>query len=104
VGEYATTTVPRRRVLWAYSFASYSVGSAIPDGRTLIPDFTRCADTLGAGDLACSRGWGSFHAGQQIINFVMCDGSVRAISAGIRIDIFAGLGSIAGGEAVPDPN
>jgi len=104
VGEYATESIKGRRVHWAYSFASYSLGSAVPDGRTLIPDFKRCADTLGGGDLACARGWGSFHAGRQIINFVMCDGSVRAISAGIRIDIFASLGSIAGDEVVPDPD
>ena len=103
VGEYATATYTQRRVQWAYSFAGYSVGTAIPDGRTLVPDFERCAFTLGAGELACSRGWGSFHAGGQIINFVMCDGSVRAISTGIQIDIFAGLGSIAGGEPVPEP-
>jgi prepilin-type N-terminal cleavage/methylation domain-containing protein/prepilin-type processing-associated H-X9-DG protein len=104
VGEYATETIEARRVHWAYSFASYSVGSAVPDSRTLVPDFKRCAETLGAGDLACSRGWGSFHAGNRVINFVMCDGSVRAISTGIQIDIFASLGSIAGGELVPGPD
>jgi len=104
VGEYSTESIKGRRVHWAYSFASYSLGSAVPDGRTLIPDFKTCADTLGGGDLACSRGWGSFHAGKQIINFVMCDGSVRAISTGIRMDIFAGLGSIAGDERVPGPD
>jgi prepilin-type N-terminal cleavage/methylation domain-containing protein len=98
VGEYATETRPARRVFWAYSFASYSVGSAIPDGRTLIPDFDRCAETLGGGDLACSRGWSSFHAGKQVINFVLCDGSVRAIRTSIKLEIFAGLGSIAGAE------
>jgi prepilin-type processing-associated H-X9-DG protein len=77
------------------------VGSAIADSRTLVPDFESCAFALGAGELACSRGWGSFHAGGQVINFVMCDGSVRPISTGIQIDIFAGLGSIAGGEVIP---
>lgn len=104
VGEYATSTAPRRRAMWAYSFSSYSLGSAVPDSRTLIPDFNRCAFTLGAGELACSRGWSSYHAGGSIINFLMCDGSVRSISNGIQVDIFADLGSIAGGEPpVPGP-
>jgi prepilin-type processing-associated H-X9-DG protein len=102
VGEYATISQPKRRAYWAYSFAGYSIGSAMPDGRTLIPDFDQCAFALGAGELACSRGWGSFHAGGTVINFVMCDGSVRAISTGIQIDIFAYLGSIAGGEHIPE--
>jgi prepilin-type processing-associated H-X9-DG protein len=104
VGEYATITAPRRRVLWAYSFAGYSVGTAIPDSRTLIPDFDRCANTLGAGANACSRGFGSFHANGQVINFVMADGSVRAISTGIQVDLFASLGSIAGGEYILGAN
>lgn len=103
VGEYATATAPKRRVMWAYSFSSYSVGSAVPDSRTLIPDFDRCAFTLGAGELACARGWSSYHAGGRVINFVMCDGSVRPISNGIQVDIFAGLGSIDGGEEIPNP-
>ena len=103
VGEYSTSTEPKRRAFWAYSFGGYAAGAAMPDGRTLIPDFNRCANTLGAGELACGRGWGSFHAGGSVINFVMCDGSVRAISTGIHVDIFAGLGSIAGGEPVPEP-
>jgi prepilin-type processing-associated H-X9-DG protein len=103
VGEYATPTVPERRVMWAYSYSAYSVASALPDSRTLIPDFERCAFELGAGVLACSRSWGSYHANGSVINFVMCDGSVRAISSGIQVDIFAGLGSIGGGEIVPDP-
>lgn len=103
VGEYATSSAPNRRAMWAYSFASYSIGSAVPDSRTLIPDFDQCAFALGAGELACSRGWSSYHAGGTVINFVMCDGSVRPISNGIRVDIFAGLGSIAGGEPVPEP-
>jgi prepilin-type processing-associated H-X9-DG protein len=102
VGEYATSTADSRRTLWAYSYGSYSVGTAVPDGRTLIPDFNRCAYTLGAGEQACSRGWGSFHAGSSVINFVFCDGSVRAVSTGIQVNMFANLGSIAGADPVPD--
>jgi prepilin-type N-terminal cleavage/methylation domain-containing protein/prepilin-type processing-associated H-X9-DG protein len=103
-GEYSTSTEPARRAFWAYSFGGYAAGAAIPDGRTLIPDFHRCATTLGAGELACGRGWGSFHAGGTVINFVMCDGSVRAISSGIQVDLFASLGSIAGGEVILEAN
>jgi prepilin-type processing-associated H-X9-DG protein len=102
IGEYATTSAESRRSLWAYSYGSYSVGTAVPDGRTLIPDFDRCAYTLGAGEQACSRGWGSFHAGSNVINFVFCDGSVRAVSTGIQVNMFAHLGSIAGADPVPD--
>jgi hypothetical protein len=34
----------------------------------------------------------------------MCDGSVRAISSGIQVDLFASLGSIAGGEVILEAN
>lgn len=101
VGEYSTITADSRRVHWAYSYSSYSVGTAVPDSRTLIPDFERCAYTLGGGEQVCSRGWGSFHAGSNVINFVFCDGSVRAVSTGIQAYMFSHLGSIEGSDPVP---
>lgn len=97
VGESTTRTSLQFRTLWAYSYAFYSLSSTTPQARTLYGDYDRCRAEGGIGrSLPCQRGWGSFHPGG--INFLLCDGSVRSLARAIDVDLFAGLGTIAGGE------
>jgi prepilin-type processing-associated H-X9-DG protein len=51
----------------------------------------------------CDRSYASLHAGAAI-NFVFCDGSVRAIQPEIDGDLFIYLATIAGGEIAPSFN
>jgi prepilin-type N-terminal cleavage/methylation domain-containing protein/prepilin-type processing-associated H-X9-DG protein len=101
VGEYATITEQSRRSFWAYSYTSYNQSCvSIAQSRTLIADFNLCARTPPTtnGSNQCKRGWGSFHDGG-LLNFVMCDGSVRSLSTNIDMNfVLPALGSIAGGE------
>ncbi|MCS7304743.1 MAG: DUF1559 domain-containing protein [Thermoguttaceae bacterium] len=102
VGEMATRTRPRRRTFWAYAYTSYNTSAAVPQSRTLLGDYDQCSAIGGAGgDNPCKRGWGSYHPG--VIQFVLCDGSVRPISQQIDINVFCALATIAGGEAVQLP-
>jgi prepilin-type N-terminal cleavage/methylation domain-containing protein len=104
IGEYATKTVPRRRTYWAYAYTSYNLSCVtVAQSRTLIPDYALCAITppVTNGDNQCKRAWGSFH-GARVINFALCDGSVRGISPNIEMNtVMPALGSIGGGETNP---
>jgi type II secretory pathway pseudopilin PulG len=99
VGEYTTTTTPRRTTFWAYSYTSFALSTATPEGRTLIPNYDQCA-RLGDSN-PCKRAWGSFHSGG-VLQFLKCDGSVAVISPAINARIYTSLSTIAGGEAVPE--
>jgi prepilin-type N-terminal cleavage/methylation domain-containing protein len=102
VGEMATRTHPRRRTFWAYAYTSYNTSAAVPQSRTLLGDYDRCVEIGGTGGSnPCKRGWGSYHPG--IIQFALCDGSVRAISQQIDINLFCALATIAGGEVAQLP-
>ena len=94
VGEYHTTTHMSRRTMWAYAYTSYNQSSAMPESRTLLPDFDACDRTPGGVNTNCLRGWGSLHAGN-IIQYVKCDGSVTSISQDIDISIFGDMATIA---------
>ncbi len=97
VGEMTTRTHASRGTFWAYTYTSYNQSSTLPQSRTIIGDYDRCDAIGGAGGSnACKRGWGSFHT--NTINFAFCDGSVRSLSINININMFADLGTIAGGE------
>jgi prepilin-type N-terminal cleavage/methylation domain-containing protein/prepilin-type processing-associated H-X9-DG protein len=113
VGEYMTRTrnsstsgaiKGNRRTFWAYAYTSYNLSDAtFAQTRTMIPDYDLCAVTPPTtnGENQCKRAWGSFHSGGGI-NFVFCDGSVRAISSNIDMNfVFPALASIAGGEVIP---
>ncbi len=104
VGEYVTRTHPRRATFWAYAYTSYNLSdNTIAQSRTMIPDFDLCTVTPPTtnGSNQCKRAWGSFHSGN--INFAFADGSVRSISQNIDMNtIFPALGSIAGGEVIPN--
>jgi len=97
VGESTTETGREYRTLWAYSYAFYSLSSTTAQARTLYGDYQRCRSEEGPGySLPCRRGWGSPHGGG--LNFLLCDGTVRFIDEAIDMDLFADLGTIAGGE------
>jgi prepilin-type N-terminal cleavage/methylation domain-containing protein len=102
VGEYMTRTHPRRRTFWAYAYTSYNesvVTYAQP--RTLIPDFDLCSNTAPGGTNQCKRAWGSFHSAG-MLNFALCDGSVRSFSTNIDMNVvFPALATISGGEVLP---
>jgi prepilin-type N-terminal cleavage/methylation domain-containing protein len=99
VGEYATKTHLSRRTFWAYAYTSYNESVVtFAQSRTLIPDFDLCNNTPPFGTNQCKRGWGSFHS-ENMINFVLADGSVRPISKNIDMTfVMPSLATIAGGE------
>jgi prepilin-type N-terminal cleavage/methylation domain-containing protein/prepilin-type processing-associated H-X9-DG protein len=101
-GEYVTKSQPPRRTFWAYAYTSYNESCVtFAQSRTLIPDFDLCGDTPPKGTNQCKRAWGSMHGGN-VINFAMCDGSVRGISPSIDMNfVMPALATIAGGEVVP---
>ena len=87
----------RRRTFWAYSYTSYNKSSVVPQTRSLLADYQKCADIGGpGGSNPCKRAWGSFHDGG--FNFLFCDGSVRYITTSIDMEILAEMATIAGGE------
>ncbi|MDX1944291.1 MAG: DUF1559 domain-containing protein [Pirellulaceae bacterium] len=96
-GESCTKTHLRRRTFWAYSYGSYNKSDAVPQSRTLLNDYDRCAAIGGAGDIqACSRGWGSFHPGA--VQFLMADAAVRPVPLSVDMNLFAEAATIAGQE------
>ena len=102
VGEYTTVTHRTRTTFWAYSYTSYNQSSAVPpQTRQFLSNFDECVAIGGAGDNnPCKRAWASMHPG--IVNFLLCDGSVRAVSRYIDTFLFADLTTIAGGEVVEE--
>jgi prepilin-type processing-associated H-X9-DG protein len=101
VGEYATRTRPDRRTYWAYSYNSFTLSSVVPERRILLSDYEQCVGSLASGwreEQSCKRAWGSFHSG--VINFAMCDGSVRGVSRDIDLRTLESLSTIAGGEII----
>jgi prepilin-type N-terminal cleavage/methylation domain-containing protein/prepilin-type processing-associated H-X9-DG protein len=101
VGEYVTKTHLRRRTFWAYAYTSYNESVVtFAQSRTLIPDFDLCARTPPGGTNQCKRAWGSLHPAG-MLNFVMCDGSVRGISPDVdMVSVLPALATIAGEEPV----
>jgi len=107
IGEYHTPTRPWtsagsgvekdsvRRTLWAYAYTSYNQSSAVPESRTMLPDFAACQYLIGGANQSnCKRAWGSLHAGN-IIQFAYGDGSVTQVSQDIDLSLFGELATIA---------
>jgi len=97
VGERVATThwgpTGSRATMWADSYNLYSTSGAYPVSASLLADYDAC----GGGNNYCKYGWGSTHPG--VINFVMCDGSVRSISVNIDMaKVFIPMATISGGE------
>jgi len=106
VGEYcmkpSKTIKSRRRTLWAYTFGSYNRSEVIPQSRTLLSDYDRCAAINGPGGLEpCRRAWGSFHPG--VVGFLLCDGSIRHVPLTIDMQCLASAATVAGKEFAPLP-
>jgi len=105
VGEYSTRPskkIPGLRTFWAYTYGSYKRSDAMPESRTLLGDYDRC--TLLGGQLAfwpCDRVWGSLHT--DLLNFLLCDGSVQTFPINIDTKIFAAAATITGREFAPLP-
>ena len=104
VGEYHTVTNNRRRSFWAYSYASYALGTiTVGQPRILLPDYLECVRIGGAGaDNPCKRGMASLHPG--IIQFCLADCSVRGIATTVNFTVLENLATIAGKEIVQLPN
>jgi type II secretory pathway pseudopilin PulG len=107
VGEYATDAATvNRRGFWAYAYAQYSGSSVIQgESATLLPSYTQCNAILGnyGNGNECKGTFSSYHTG--VINFVLCDGSVRPISTNVDMNtVLPALGTIAAGEVVTLPN
>jgi prepilin-type N-terminal cleavage/methylation domain-containing protein len=99
-GERTTLTTTNRGTFWADSFNLYSLSIGSSTSASLLPDYNACITALnGADGYPCKYGWGSFHTG--VLNFVQCDGSVRAVSVNINLTVFQAMCTIAGGEVIP---
>jgi prepilin-type N-terminal cleavage/methylation domain-containing protein len=111
VGEYSTRPSKAigktaggmtRRTFWAYTYGSYNRSDAIPESRTLLGDYDRCTRLGGQGDFEpCNRAWGSLH--NELLNFLLCDGSVHTFPLNIDTKVFAHSATIAGKEFAPLP-
>ncbi|MEN6407579.1 MAG: DUF1559 domain-containing protein [Thermoguttaceae bacterium] len=103
VGESTTATSPAQRTFWAYPYAYYTLSGATAQPRILWGDFDRCVSANANGiQVPCKRQWGSPHSG--IVNFALCDGSVRSIATSIDMTLFGNLSTIDGGEAAQAPD
>ncbi|MGW8258229.1 MAG: DUF1559 family PulG-like putative transporter [Thermoguttaceae bacterium] len=102
VGESTTRTNRAWRTFWAYSYMFFSLSAATPQERILWGDYDAAVAVGGTGKKEpCKRAWGSYHRG--IINFLICDGSVRALSTSIDMELFARLATIDGKEIASVP-
>jgi len=107
VGEYCTRQSKLKayrslRTYWAYTHGSYNRSDAVPESRTLLPDYDRCAEMGGQGDFEpCNRAWGSFHP--EVVNFLLADASVHTFTVTMDMNVFAEAATIAGKEFAPLP-
>jgi prepilin-type N-terminal cleavage/methylation domain-containing protein len=107
VGE-STNVFSPRRTFWAYTWGNYLLAQPTPYAPTLNGDWCRCSPpgtngcptatgvTYGVSNRACMSGWYSNHPGG--MNSLMCDASGDFTSFEIDLQVFAAMGSIAGGE------
>jgi prepilin-type N-terminal cleavage/methylation domain-containing protein len=102
VGEYVTRTHSNRGTFWAYAYTSYNASNAVPEARTLIPDYDKCVLINGAGGSnACKRSWGSLHPGG--MQFALCDGSARFLASTIDMPVWVAIATIGGSEPLQVP-
>jgi type II secretory pathway pseudopilin PulG len=106
----STNAYNRRRTLWAYTFGTFIMSQTTTFAPTLLGDYCACVApgtnnppcaaatgaSFGKSDRACKGAWGSNH--KSGMNGLLCDGSGTWISFDVDLNVFAALGSIAGGE------
>lgn len=109
VGEYVTVSEPQRKGIWSGSWRYHSKGhlSRDEEGESSVyrvPDQQYCWGSArsippgGDGDnFLCFRAFSTVHAGG-IIQFAVCDGSVRGVPDSIDAELYLALGTIAGEE------
>jgi len=82
---------------WGSTHSFHNLGCPQPESYHRVPDYDRCMDITGGNHFECNRNFASLHD-NNLINFVMCDGSVHSISPGIDGTLYHNLASIAGRE------
>lgn len=101
VGEYHTRSHLNRRTYWAYSYASYALGTiTLNEPRILLADYDKCL-SIGSDPNPCKRSFSSFHRG--VVQFCLVDASVRPLPTTINMTVLAGLATIQQGETVDMP-
>jgi prepilin-type N-terminal cleavage/methylation domain-containing protein len=100
-GEYHTvnstflnaTAIP----FWASTHSFHNEGAPQADSVHRLPDYDQCMAVTGNEHWKCDRNFASLHAGN-IINFVLCDGSVHGVMTEIDGSLYEKLATISGGE------
>jgi prepilin-type processing-associated H-X9-DG protein len=103
----STNESPPRRPFWAYTFGTMIMAQTVNQERIFMADTPKCEalgqspgtvnqPLSGKSGRVCKGGWGSRHPSG--MNAVMCDGSLTFIPFDIDLNVFAAMGSIAGGE------
>ena len=94
----STNRYDRRRTFWAFTFGTFVLAQTIPYAPTLTGDFNACValPDFGTAYRSCKGGWGSNHTGGMNVQY--CDGSGTFLSFDIDLNVYAAMGSIAGGE------
>lgn len=97
-GEHTNIFHPRR-TFWAYTFGDYILSEAVEERRIFEPNYEVCL-TIPGDARPCMRTWYSFHPGGA--NFIRCDGSGTWINFDIDLQVFGGMGSVAGEETLAE--
>ena len=109
VGEWHTVSIPSRKAVWGASWRYHSKGHFIVDESGVgslyrQADYEYCITPVSSGggggiSFLCTRAFATVHAGD-VIQFVMCDGSVQGIPSAIDDNAYLSLGTIAGEEVI----
>jgi type II secretory pathway pseudopilin PulG len=101
----------RRRTFWAYTFGTFILSQTVPQPRVFMGEFRRCealgesatpnTPITGQSTRVCKSSWFSLHPGG--MNTIFCDGSGTFLSFDMDLNVFAAMGSIAGGESETGP-
>jgi prepilin-type processing-associated H-X9-DG protein len=101
----------RRRTFWAYTFGTFILSQPVPQPRVFMGEYRRCESMsesstpntplTGTAGRVCKSSWFSFHPGG--MNAIFCDGSGTFLSFDMDLNVFAAMGSIAGGESETGP-
>lgn len=104
VGEYATKFSEQLKAtgtaFWASTHSFHNLGAPQREQHTRIPDYDKCMVLTGNKHWQCDRAFASLHAGNSI-NFVFCDGAVRALRPEIDGTVYTSLATIGAEEIVP---